>query len=135
MNKFTRKLMEFMYGRYGTDELYYGLFALWAVVTLVNFFVKSKIIYAAASLIIIFMLYRTLSKKIEARRRENAVFLKIWKPVKNCFLFWRDRIRGIKTFRYRKCPKCGAILKLPNKKGKHTTTCPRCHNRFDVRIL
>ena len=29
MKNFRQKLMSFMYGRYGVDELYYGLFGLW----------------------------------------------------------------------------------------------------------
>ena len=135
MNKFKQKLISFMYGRYGIDELYYGLFALWGAIIIINMFVRSTVLYFIESAVLIYMLWRTMSRKIETRRRENRAFLKFWKPVKSWFILQKDRIKDHKNFRYRKCPKCRAILKLPNKKGNHTTSCPKCGNRFDVKIL
>lgn len=134
MNKFTQKMMAFMYGRYGVDELYYGLFALWGITAVINIFTQSVIVSLIGAAAAVFMIFRFLSKNTAKRRRENDAFLKLWKPVKSWFILQRDRLRDRKTARYRKCPKCRAILKLPNKKGKHTTSCPKCGNRFDVRI-
>ena len=127
-------MMAFMIGRYGVDELYYGLFALWGITALINIFAQSAVVSIVGTAAAVFMIFRFLSKNILKRRRENEVFLKLWKPVKSWFVLQRDRFRDRKTARYRRCPRCGAILKLPNKKGKHTTTCPKCGNRFDVRI-
>lgn len=135
MKNFKQKLIAFMYGRYGVDELYYGLFTLWFVLVIVNMFARSSVIYLLETVALVYSIWRVLSRNYEKRRRENAAFLKIWKPVKNYLLYCKDRIRDIKTFRYRKCPKCRAIIKLPNKRGKHTTRCPKCGERFDVRIL
>ncbi len=135
MKNFKQKLLTFMYGRYGVDELYYGLFTAWFVLVIVNMFARSSVIYLLETVAIVFSIWRVLSRNYEKRRRENAAFLKTWKPVKNYLLYCKDRIRDIKTFRYRKCPKCRAIIKLPNKRGKHTTRCPKCGERFDVRIL
>lgn len=134
MNNFKQKLMTFMYGRYGVDELYVGLLVLWMVLTLVNSFLHSMILYILALAVLIFGFYRSMSKKHDRRRRENQIFLKVWYPVRNWFTFQRDRIRDRKTARYRKCRHCHAIVKLPYKKGKHTVVCPKCHERFDVRI-
>jgi len=127
-------MMAFMYGRYGVDELYYGLFALWGITAVINIFTQSVIVSLIGAAAAVFMIFRFLSKNTAKRRRENDAFLKLWKPVKSWFILQRDRLRDRKTARYRKCPKCRAILKLPNKKGKHTTSCPKCGNRFDVRI-
>ena len=134
MNKFTQKLAVFMYGRYGIDELYYGLFGLWIALMLINVVADSIILAFITSVIAAYQIFRFFSKNREKRRRENEVFLKLWKPVKSWFILQRDRFRDRKTSRYRKCPNCKAILKLPNKKGKHTTACPKCGNRFDVKI-
>ena len=134
MNKFKQKLINFMYGRYGVDELYYALFALWGVFIVVNMFVSSPIISLLGTLTAVFMIYRSFSRNHTKRRAENAKFLKLWKPVKSWFILQRDRIRDRKNFRYRKCPHCKAIVKLPNKKGKHTVVCPKCRERFDVKI-
>lgn len=135
MKNFKQKLIYFMYGRYGIDEMYYGLFALWIILVAVNMFVRSYIIYLIETAVIIYSLWRVMSKKKDKRRRENEAFLKLWNPVKSWFILQKDRIRDIKSSRYRKCPKCHAIIKLPNKRGKHTTHCPKCGERFDVRIL
>lgn len=124
-----------MIGRYGMDELYFGLFGLWLLTLIINAFVGSGIISLIGTAAVIWMFFRFLSKNHAKRRRENEVFLKLWNPVKSWFILQRDRIRDRKTARYRKCPKCKAILKLPNKKGKHTAVCPKCGERFDVKIL
>ena len=132
--KFREKLARFFYGRYGVDELYYGLFALWGVLLVINIFARSGVIAILELVPLGLMLFRSLSKNIPARRRENEVFLRFWKPVKSWFAFQRDRIRDRKTARYRVCPKCKARIKLPVNKGKHTVPCPRCGERFETRI-
>lgn len=134
MNNFKQKLINFMYGRYGMDEMYIGLLVLWMAITVVNSFVKSVLLNLLAFAVLIFGLYRFMSRKHDKRRRENAMFLKFWHPVRNWFTFQRDRIRDLKTARYRKCTHCKAIVKLPVKKGRHTVRCPKCGERFDVRI-
>lgn len=124
-----------MIGRYGMDELYFGLFGLWFVVVIVNGLVHSAFLSLLGTAILVFMFYRFLSKNAAKRRQENAAFLKLWNPVKGWSILQRDRFRDRKNARYRKCPHCKAILKLPNRKGKHTVVCPKCHERFDVTIL
>ncbi len=135
MNKFTQKMMRFMYGRYGIDELYYGLFALCLALCLLHSITGMAAFSVLSTLVVVFIMYRVLSKNADKRRAENRMFLKLWNPVKNWFSYQHDRFRDRKDYRYRKCPGCRAIIKLPNQKGKHTTTCPRCHNKFNVRIL
>ena len=134
MGKFKQKLYRFMYGRYGIDELYYVGMVLWAILIVVNTFVASPIIALASSIVIIIMIWRSMSRNISKRRAEREKFLKIWRPIRNYFAFQRDKFRDRKSFRYRKCTHCKAIVKLPNKKGKHSVVCPRCRERFGVRI-
>lgn len=135
MGNFRNKLISFMYGRYGTDELYYGLFALWAVIAVVNMFVNSLILYFIGITAIVYMMFRAFSRNHEKRRRENRAFLKLWNPVKSWFILQRDKVRDRKTARYRRCKHCRVIIKLPNKKGDHTVRCPKCGERFDVHII
>ena len=134
MKRFRDRLIRFMYGRYGVDELYHGLFYLWIVLAIVGIFTHSIIVSALTTVIMVIIFFRMLSKNHAARRRENEAFLKLWRPVKNWFTFQRDKFRDRKTARYRKCPACRAIIKFPNKKGKHTAVCPKCKHRFNVKI-
>ena len=134
MNNFKQKLIQFMIGRYGMDEMYIGLVAVWFFLTVINSFVQSTLLSLLGTAVLIFGLYRFMSRNHAKRRRENEWFLRIWRPVKNWLTFQRDRFRDRKTARYRKCRHCKTIIKLPNKKGKHTVRCPKCGERFDVRI-
>ena len=134
MNNFKQKMIRFMLGRYGMDEMYFGLFGVWFILTMVNGFVKSVILSTLSAAALIWALWRFLSRNHAKRRAENEKFLKLWRPVKNWLTFQRDRFRDRKTARYRKCKHCKAIIRLPNQKGKHTVRCPKCGERFDVRI-
>ena len=134
MNNFKQKLIQFMIGRYGMDEMYIGLVAVWFFLTVINSFVQSTLLSFLGTAVLIYGLYRFMSRNHAKRRAENEKFLKLWRPVKNWLMFQRDRFRDRKTARYRKCRYCKAIIKLPNQKGKHTVRCPKCGERFDVRI-
>lgn len=135
MDKLKQKMIAFMYGRYGTDELYIALFVLWLVLVVINAFVHSTIISIIAFAVILYSLFRSMSKKRDKRVRENQIFLKAWRPVKNWFSYQHDRFRDRKIARYRKCKHCHAIIKLPNKRGRHSVVCPKCREKFNVHIL
>lgn len=135
--KFRDRIARFMWGRYGVDGLYYGLFIAYFVLVVIQKFVEIDFVKAIISLlgfaVLIFMFFRVFSKNIAARRKENEKFMRIWTKVKNFFVLQKNKIRDIKHFTYKKCPACKATLRLPRKKGKHNVVCPKCRNRFEVR--
>ena len=123
-----------MYGRNGYDTLaktllwvYLAVFITYAVVSL---FVDSVLLYVAYMIlslwIVIYILFRVMSRNVTKRRAENQRFCDFFKLKRNK---WRDR----KTHVYRKCPVCKAVLRLPKAKGKHSVICPKCKNKFTVR--
>ena len=134
MNKFKAKFIRFMYGRYGVDQLYYALFIAWGIIAVINCFADSLILSIFGTALVVWMFWRSMSRNLAKRRAENEKFLTLWKPAKSWLILQRDRIRDRKTARYRTCPHCRAIVKLPVKKGKHTVVCPKCRERFDVKI-
>ena len=133
MGKFKNSLYRFMYGRYGSDTLNKVLTVTYAVIVIVfsiaAFFINSPwftLAYILISFTLVFLVFfRSFSRNIPARRRENEKFCGFFKLRKNKF---RDR----KTHIYKKCPHCKATLRLPRAKGKHSVICPRCKNRFSV---
>lgn len=135
MNDLKNKFIRFMYGRYGTDQLYIALIITCFILMLVNKFVHSNILSILLWVILILTFYRTFSKDIYRRRKENNMFLKIWSPIKSNASVQIRKMKDIRTHRYRKCPHCGKVLRLPRKSGKHTVTCPVCRKDFKVRIL
>ncbi len=134
MGKFKSWLYRSMYGRYGTDTLGKVMLITYAVIllahTVLSFFVSIPLLDIAVWIVSIALaftiFYRMLSRNISKRRKENEKFCGFFRLRKNKF---KDR----KTHVYRKCPKCGAILRLPRAKGKHFVVCPRCKDRFSVK--
>lgn len=128
-----------MSGRYGMDQMNIGLLVLYAILGFVRIFVRNtvgySIIYGLMAAVFIYMIFRVLSRNIYNRQKENAVFTRYWNKVKPKLILFKDRITNIKTYRYRTCPKCKKVLRLPVRKGKHNVRCPHCGEEFKVRIL
>ncbi len=127
-------LARFMQGRYGTDHLNRFLLVLYFVVWGITSFVRDPLAWRILSLIssavAFWLLYRTLSRNIPRRQAENQRFLRWWSPVGVWFGRQRLRLRDIRRCRYRRCPGCGAQLRLPIKRGRRTVTCYRCRAQF-----
>ena len=138
MNKFRAFMSRLMYGRYGVDRLYTGLFVVFLIISVVNLFTQNYLISLFLSLlnllVMILMFYRVFSRKIYQRRREETIYLnflsKIKKPFKNIARRFKER----KTHIYRKCKTCKAQLRFPKKKGTMIVTCPKCKNSFKIFI-
>ena len=134
MHSFKQKLAAFMRGRYGTDSLYYGMFVLYLILLLLHGAWPSAVWSVLMSVVLVLIVFRSMSRNIYARRRENEYFLKFWRPVKAEMKLCRDRLRDRKTARYRRCSHCHVVIRLPNRKGSHTVLCPHCKERFSVNI-
>lgn len=139
MKNFRYKLAEFMNGRYGIDQLYKFSLKLCFVLLIVNVFISSSIvssvIYKIIWIIFIWMSYRTFSKNIYARQKENQIFISIEKKAKKKISLTIRRFKEIKTHRFRKCPNCKTVLRLKRRKGKLIVTCPKCNSKIKVHIL
>lgn len=132
---FRNKVAQFMFGRYGNDKLNIALLVLYFILMVVNLFVRTFILNILELLVVLAIFYRMLSRDIPRRRAENAKFEKQYNKVKPFFVRTGNRVKEIKTHRYRKCPHCKVFLRLPRKVGKHNVVCPRCKTRFAVRVL
>lgn len=132
--RFKDRLIRFMYGRYGADELYKFLTVLFYILFVINLFVRSYLISLLVFALLIYMTFRVFSKNIYRRRVENEKYMKIKNAVSSFFKLQRDRWRDRKTHIYKRCPHCNAVLRFPKKKGKHSARCPKCSNSFDVKV-
>ena len=150
MGRFKEKIYSFQYGRYGTDEWYYFLFVLFFILWIAELVMVAILPNGAAStivsasfsflisLLIFFMLFRTMSRKIYKRRQENERYLKIKRSILRLFkgnTSKRTKSRNTDTadFIFRDCTYCGATLRLPRKTGRHQVKCPRCSQKFYVK--
>lgn len=129
--RFGESFRRFMYGRYGTDELNIALLIAAVAISLTNsllsFFLRSGTVYTryiSPSLYLLMLgllgysLFRTFSRNIYARQKENRRFRDL-----------RQRLRDRKN-RYYRCPKCRQTVRVPKGKGKISIRCPKCGEKF-----
>lgn len=134
MDKIREFIMNYMNGRYGFDELNKFFFAIYLIFFILNILTSNSLFYICSILMIIYIVFRCMSRNIGARSQENQAFQemtgKYAKQYRLCKRMWKDR----KTHVYRKCPHCQTMIRLPKVKGHHTTNCPKCHKDFDVKV-
>ena len=130
---FRYRLAQFMSGRYGADALFYVLFSVSAVLAFINIFLRSFVLQIIVYLIMAVAILRVFSRNYSARSRENRVVINAVNKLRSINGLYRQR-KADYTHVYKKCPHCRATLRLPRKKGKHTTVCPRCNRSFTVRV-
>lgn len=123
-------LQRFMYGRYGNDQLNMALLVLYLALYLVYFLTGFDPLYRISFAVILFALFRLLSRNPARRRAENAKFLKVAGPAIQWFRL-RRTIHRDKEHCYFKCPNCGQQLRVPRGKGKITVTCRSCGAVFE----
>ena len=131
---FRYRLMQFLSGRYGTDETFFVLMISASVLAFINCFLHSSILQLIVYAIVFFAAFRTFSRNFEARRRENKKIKNIISSLRSAIQKRRHRHED-RNHIYKKCPNCHAVLRLPRRKGKHTTCCPRCNFSFKVRVF
>lgn len=140
LQKIKLKLFNFMQGRYGgSDGLNLFLIIVYFILMIIRAFIRNSvfgsIVYLLALGVLTYSVFRMLSRNVYSRQTENAKFMKIWYKIKPKFILFKDRIKDIRTKRYRTCPHCKNVLRLPYKRGKHGVRCPKCGQEFSVRIL
>ena len=116
------KLAGMMQGRRGADTLSSFLMVLLLVSIVPGLDVLSWVALIARA----YALFRSYSKNVAARDRENAAFERaVEKPRKQLSLArkaWANR----KTTRYFTCKGCGQVLSVPRGKGTLRVVCPKC---------
>jgi hypothetical protein len=133
--KFRDRMEQFMRGRYGTDQLNNAMLVFCLILMIAEIFVKSMLFGVFTWIVLVLMIFRTFSRNYHKRRMENDKFLWIWNKIKAELFLTIRRIKEMKAYRFRKCPRCKAVLRLPRKVGRHTAVCPCCHNEFKTRVL
>ena len=117
--KIGSALRRFMYGRYGSDQLNLAILIVAAAVSLTNsiltVLLQQSVVYRsyiAPGLsvlvygLVIYAVFRLLSRNIYQRQRENKWFSQLWTRL-------RDR-----SHRYYRCPACKQLVRVPKGRGK-----------------
>lgn len=115
-------LQRFMAGRYGSDRLNMVILCAGLVASLLSVWIRvapwNLIFWALSYGLMIWAIFRCLSRNTYKRYRENRWFLQ-----------QKDRLKDRQN-RYFDCPKCRQTVRVPRGKGKIAITCPRCKEKF-----
>ena len=138
---FRDKMMRFMVGRNGVDQLGRATTWLALLLMLTTMLTHSAMVYLLALLLIIYSYFRMMSRNISKRYLENQKYLQITdriRPFLNKVEFkMQSTIRKVanwfsqrKYYRFYKCPNCHQKLRVPKGHGKIEITCKRFSTRF-----
>ena len=130
LGQFGASLQRFMYGRNGVDQLSMALMAPYLLFYLLFVFTDWMIFNALTWAIMVIVLWRTLSRRLDKRRAENAAFVKWFRPLRSRLVSGRNRIQD-REHRYFRCPGCGQQMRVPRGKGRITVHCRSCGASFE----
>ncbi len=120
--KISRFWRNFMMGRYGTDKLNMAILGVGLVLCLLVMFIRLPVLDLVLTVIsyglMIWAIFRTLSRNTYKRYQENRRYLRML-----------DRIKD-REHRYFDCPRCRQQVRVPRGKGKIAITCPKCKEKF-----
>lgn len=121
-NRFRAGFQNFMSGRYGADRLNMVILCCGLVASILSSLLAGTgagtIFWFASYGLMIWAIFRALSRNTYKRYQENRRFLLVF-----------DRLKD-RNNRYFDCPKCRQTVRVPRGKGKISITCPRCKERF-----
>lgn len=129
------KLVKFMSGRYGVDQLYRFLLLCIVLCTLLgvalaDFPFFGSFFSAVSYLLIGWTIYRIFSRKIEKRYLENLHYLEWMGSMHQHMRMSKEKFQQRKDYKFFVCPTCKTNLRVPKGKGKINITCSKCGNRF-----
>ena len=122
MYRIKQALMRFMTGRYGTDKLNMWILGAGVILCLISVLVPlplvDLILTAMSYGLMIWAIFRTLSRNTYKRYQENRRFLMLLNRFKD------------REHKYFDCPKCRQPVRVPRGKGKIMISCPKCGEKF-----
>ena len=128
------KLIRFMQGRYGIDQLSkFLLITGLAVVLLSAFFGEtavSMLLYNFGWGVVIYCYFRIFSRNVQKRYAENQAYLMKTYKIRNWFQNQKNIWQQRKVYHIYTCPSCKQKIRIPKGKGKIEVRCPKCGTTF-----
>ena len=128
------KLIRFMQGRYGIDQLSkFLLITGLAVVLLSAFFGEtavSMLLYIFGCGVVIYCYFRIFSRNVQKRYAENQAYLMKTYKIRNWFQNQKNIWQQRKVYHIYTCPSCKQKIRIPKGKGKIEVRCPKCGTTF-----
>lgn len=130
---FLDRLANWMRGRNGADALGNTALGISVILLVIDIFARTRWLSAIALVAALYACWRTSSKDLSARRRENHAFLTHIGPLAQWVSNPKGTLDETRNYRHLTCPSCGQKMRVPRGKGRMRVTCPACHNKFEAR--
>ena len=127
------KLMRFMVGRNGNDQLNLFLYAVDAVLLITAALLRGqakRILYAAVLVLLGYIYFRMFSKSLTKRREENGKYLRMRYSILAGLKLRKEKWVQRKDYKFFTCPSCKTMLRVPRGHGKIKIVCRKCGNSF-----
>ena len=127
------KLMRFMVGRNGNDQLNLFLYAVDAVLLIAATLIGGQIgrwMFVAVLALLGYIYFRMFSRNLTKRREENGKFLRLLYSVQAGLKIRREKWVQRKDYKFFTCPSCKTTLRVPRGNGKIKIVCRKCGNSF-----
>lgn len=128
-----RRLMEWLRGRQGPDDLAVFSVNLAIVIVLVNVFARTGWLGWVGLALVAYAMFRIQSRNLGARARENEAFLRALGPARPWVQNPRAAWAELRAYKHVRCSSCQQRVRVPRGKGRLRVTCPRCKTKFEVR--
>lgn len=127
------KLMRFMVGRNGNDQLNLFLYAVDAVLLIAATLIGGQVgrwMWVAVLVLLGYIYFRMFSRNLTKRREENGKFLRLLYSVQAGLKIRREKWVQRKDYKFFTCPSCKTTLRVPRGNGKIKIVCRKCGNTF-----
>ena len=127
---FREKMMRWMQGRNGMDDLARFESILVWILLIISLFVRNPSVYLLTLALIIHMYFRVFSKNLSKRYSENQAF-RNWRYQWNVKLQkTKRRLKDGRTYKYFRCLMCKKKIRVTRGHGKICVICPKCREEF-----
>lgn len=124
------KLLFYMKGRYGYDELSKVLIMFGLIIGVFSNFSDGFLLTVVGLASIAYGGLRIVSTEKGNRRKELQQYIKVKQSFLSRYRKLRNRWIQRKAFKITKCPTCNQKIRVPRGRKKIRITCPSCKQQF-----
>lgn len=117
-------------GRYGLDDLSGFLLGTVLLCLVLSRFRLLSFLAAWALAGLVWVVWRSLSRRFDRRQAENAGYLQLRRQARTAWAEWKTRAQNRGEYKYFRCSQCRRLLRVPRGRGKVQVTCPGCGRKM-----
>lgn len=129
--KIKQSFRALMTGRNGADRLASNCVWFGLILYILSLVTGLGILVFAALALYVYGMFRMWSRNLEKRRAENRRYVEWRGRLSSRVRQFFKRLKNSREYKYFKCPKCSARLRVKRGSTQTHFTCGRCKEEFD----